>query len=94
MEEPGWDGILDLERRLDEAPGEVDLEEGESSEEDEDEAGKESKADKTVGERIKAPKEERTLKKLADPRLPTQKEVEEHNRTHRTAIGVPIASGL
>ena len=82
MEEPGWDGILDLERRLDEAPGDVDLEEGESSEEDEDEAGKESKADKTVGERIKAPKEERTLKKLADPRLPTQKEVEEHNRTH------------
>ena len=57
-------------------------EEGESSEEDEDEAGKESKADKTVGGRIKAPKEERTLKKLADPRLPTQKEVEEHNRTH------------
>ena len=49
MEEPGWDGILDLERRLDKAPGDVNLEEGESSEEDEDEAGKESKADKTVG---------------------------------------------
>jgi len=35
-----------------------------------------------IGERIKATREERIVKKLIDPRRPTEHEVEEHNFTH------------
>ena len=33
-------------------------------------------------ERIKATRDERVVKELLDPRKPTEKEVEEHERTH------------
>ena len=33
-------------------------------------------------ERLKAAKDERVVKEMGDPRRPTQKEVEDHERTH------------
>ena len=82
MEEPDWDGIRELEKKLDEVLGDVGVNEEEPSEGEEDEADVEGKADRMKTERIKAPRAERALKQLIDPRLPTEKEVEEHNRTH------------
>ena len=62
---------------------EDELEDGESeglgSDEEE---GRLAEVDGMVGERIRVQKEEEKIKKMTDPRKPTEKEVETHNLTH------------
>ena len=76
--------VEDSKKRFDEVSGEVVSDEGELSDESEDEAVSESKADKVMKERIRAPREERVLKKLIDSRLPTQSDVDLRNLTWTT----------
>ncbi len=54
---------------------------GEESEEEEEERAAEG-TEGTEGERIKAEKEGERLKKIADPRRPTEREVGDRNRAH------------
>ena len=65
-----------------EGGGEGESEEGgeESDEEGERVVVEEPRAEEV--ERIRAVKDERRVKELVDPRRPTRKEVEEHERTH------------
>jgi hypothetical protein len=55
--------------------------EEESEEEEEMEVEDEIHGEE-VGERIRASREERVVKKMIDPRRPTEREVEEHNLMH------------
>ena len=55
--------------------------EDESEEEEETEMEVEIHGEEVV-ERIRASREERVVKKMIDPRRPTEREVEEHNLTH------------
>ena len=53
------------------------MEEGESESEDEGVI-----VEGTVGDKIVAEKGDEMVKSVADPRLPTEKEIEKHNLTH------------
>ena len=59
----------------------IDEDEDEEESEKEEEMEGEIRSEE-VGERIRASREERVVKKLIDPRRPTEREVEEHNLTH------------
>ena len=59
------------------------------SEEEESEGESDVEEDEEVvvaggefGERIRARREEKVVKKMADPRRPTQQDINDHNRTH------------
>ena len=54
--------------------------EGSESESEDDDKGADAAG--AIGERIKAEKDADRVKSITDPRKPTEKEVEDHNRTH------------
>ena len=62
--------------------GEGEEEDGESGEDDEGEAVRVEEGGGEDVQRFRAVKDERWVKELVDPRRPTEREVEEHERTH------------
>ena len=70
------DGVEDLDGKTDEIIGEL------MGEEELDDLEVNMKCGECGPEKIEAGSDERQVKKLADPRMPTEAEVEEHSRTH------------
>ena len=81
----GVEEVDEIEGKTDEIIGEL------LGEEDLDDLGVGMKCGKCGPEKIEAGSDERQVKKLADPRMPTEAEVEDHSRTiYPTGIGVTI----
>ena len=63
-------------------PNREEGEKGNESEEESEEEGEGAMKTEGVGERVRPEREEGRVKRMIDPRRPTEQEVEDHNRTH------------